>query len=163
MTTVSDKVRKRVCVRPTAEYECFHCRVTFIRVVSQVAATQRKGRNIYCSRDCHTAQRRAGRTQEQLKECKRQREKNWREKHKSQVRLRSMAHYKKTTTSEKRQRLYQKYKHKIAARNKDPAAKIQKKHDDRIWRAKRGYGDYWESQVLLLKLNEELSSQTGEK
>jgi len=130
----------------------------------------REGKKIYCDIACAGWARRVARTEDELRERKRLYDMEYREKNKESRKEQKRLWHAKTYNSElaakqraklKREKPEQEQKRRDYMQSSK--YKSEKKAYDRMYRAKRDYGDEWaDCAVLSLEIREECLSQASD-
>jgi len=131
---------------------CPQCQKEAELKIGAVNYALKKGRNIYCSRDCSSEARR--KTIEEKKAVKAEYDRKHRENNRERLKKEKADYFKRTydpvaaAIARKKRMPY----HVEFCRK--PEQKAKKKIYDRIHRAKKQYGEYWESALIVAELDE---------
>lgn len=131
---------------------CPHCKKEVDLPTGQVNRSNKKKSPIYCGRVCSGLARRLNKSEEQKKNEKAEYDKKYREERKEIIRIKKQE-YNKTPAgraTQKRNRDKLKDYHKQYCRQPEYCAK--KKVYDQEHRAKKQFGEFWESGILLKEL-----------
>lgn len=115
---------------------------------------QKMGLNVYCSRACAGIGRRSGKTKEDLKAEKQAYDKEY--KQRKYVKDRQRHRYAENPPRDKEKIWRKNRAHKHAEYCRAPKYKEYKKaYDEQYW-AKKNYGEFWESAIILQKIEKEV-------
>jgi hypothetical protein len=155
------------------EITCPVCAARVEKTASEVNRARRRGYDVCCSRACAGRRRRSGLTTEQKKRRKAEYDKRRRAELGEQLReeKRAAYHAKPPEVRSKMGALYRKlrkeagYSHSEYCRErmKRPGMKDAKFRYDREYRARKRYGEFWESAVALLELGDEIKKQVPDQ
>ena len=140
---------------------CAHCGLVAEKTVGAANRAKRQGARMYCDRVCAGLARRRNRTDADKKEAKRLYDQQYRATNADRIRARKAAYHKRIYDPAKAAIERKKRAKEHAAYCRRPEYKAWKKIYDRQYRAKKYYGDFWESYLLLLGLNDEIASQAS--
>jgi hypothetical protein len=111
-------------------------------------------KNVYCNKECSGLARRKNKSSEQSKMEKAEYDRQYRLKNKEILKRKKQEYFKKDYSEnpekykEKRRKRYSKH---LEYLNK-PEYKAYKKQYDRVYRAKKQFGELWESHILLVDI-----------
>lgn len=135
---------------------CSYCGEPISQTTGAINRAKKHGRRIYCNRQCAGLGRRGGKTPEQKKEEKRLYDMEYRDKNKDLLKEKKAEYFKRTYDAEKarEKRKARSTQHAEYCRREE--YKEWKKIYDQKYRVKKLFGEYWESAVLLINLNNEI-------
>ena len=140
---------------------CAYCGKEGHQHPSSINRAKREGLNLYCDRKCAGLGRRSNKTKEQLKEEKRIYDKSYRAKNLEKIKADKKIYFQKDYAQNP-----EKYKAirkaKQASHNeycRTPEYKAWKKEYDLKHRAKRGFGEFWESALILRAIDDEMNEE----
>lgn len=118
----------------------------------QITKKIHKGcKNAYCNRECSGLGRRNNKTEQQKKEEKRLYDIEYRNKNIESIKEKNKTYFKKhyeANPEKYRQKRKDNYKRHLEYLN-TPEYKAYKKEYDKKYRAKKQYGEFWESAIIL--------------
>jgi len=112
-------------------------------------------KSIYCGRKCAGIGRRDKRTDEQKKEDKRIYDEKYRLENQKMLKAKKAEYFQKTYDIEKAKIERKKRSKEHAEYCRQPEYKVWKKEYDRKYKAKKNYGEFWESAVISMEIREE--------
>lgn len=134
---------------------CDFCGISCEKKTGHVNRSRKLGHGLFCSLQCAGKFKRKNKTSEQKKLEKKLYDAKYRNKNYEYIRERKIAYFKKDYYSNpekyKQIRKAKQPKHNEYCRR--PEYKAWKKEYDQKWRAKKTFGEFWEAQVALLKLD----------
>lgn len=138
---------------------CHHCKKDFEKQVSDYNVSIRLGINIYCSRECSGLGRRHNKTKDQKKEEKRLYDHEYRAKNLETIKARKKEYFKRTydpvqAAIDRKPRI----KAHIE-RLRNPKYRAYKKLYDKKYLAKKNFGDFWESALLVEEIVNEYDNR----
>jgi len=134
------------------EITCNHCGAVTERERAYVNKAKRDGYDLYCNKTCSGLGRRIHKTEAQKKEEKRLYDQEYRKKNLAMLKKKKSAYF---------QRTYDPVKAAIVRKKGMPAHveycrslkyKKWKKEYDKKYRAKKDYGEFWESHLILKEI-----------
>lgn len=138
--------------------KCCQCGKSVKRYVGYVNRAKKDGLKMFCGKKCFGLSRRDGKTKEQKKAEKAKYDKEFRYYHREEIKQRKAAAFKKDYAANP-----EKYRKERRRRYKDhlkyiqtPEYKKWKKEYDVKYLAKKDFGIYWESAILLKELEDHL-------
>lgn len=138
---------------------CGYCNKLAEKCTGEVNRAKKSSSPIYCNRICAGLGRRTNKTKEQKKLEKREYDKEYREKN-FEARAVQKAAYHKLTYDPVKQREYNQRRMPFHIEYcRRPEYRESKKAYDRIYNAKRDYGEFWEHQLLILDIEKEALSK----
>lgn len=111
-------------------------------------------KNVYCNKLCSSLGRRSNKTEQQKKKEKAEYDRQYRLNNKDMLKRKKHEYFKKdySENPEKYKEIRRKkYSKHLEYLNK-PEYKAYKKEYDRVYRAKKQYGEFWESHILLVDI-----------
>ena len=134
---------------------CPVCKQEHEKENGAVTRAKKKGAPIYCGRKCAGIARRTNKTEAQKKEEKRLYDMQYRENNKEELKVKKAAWFKSWYDPEKAREERKKTMPRHVAYCRQPEYKAWKRDYDRKHRAKRRYGEYWESHLLAMAIRDE--------
>jgi hypothetical protein len=137
---------------------CQYCESKIDKPSGAVNRANRLGLNIYCNRTCAGLARRKNKSESENKEHKRLYDIEYRNKNKELIKAKKAEYFKKdyAKNPEKYKKLRKsKYKKHLEYLN-TPEYKAYKKEYDKKHRAKKYYGEFWESSILLVEIEKQI-------
>lgn len=138
---------------------CAHCGKPSDKLAGAVNRAKRAGLRLFCDRVCAGLGRRHGLSKAALIERKRLYDAGYREKNRGLLKVKKHAHFKATYDPAKaaierkaRMHLHVEYCNR-------PEYKAWKREYDRTYRAKADFGPFWEAALVLLDIENEVSSR----
>ncbi len=141
------------------EVRCAQCDTITLKSNGEVNRAKKGGYQLYCGRKCAGLAKRLHRTVAEQKERKRLYDIEYRRENRARLKAQKAAHYQRTRNPEK-ERIARKAKmaqHVEYCRQ--PAYKAWKRDYDRRYRARKKFGPFWESHLLLLDLKDEIDAR----
>lgn len=138
---------------------CNYCGKPLNKTTGEINRAKKAGLSLYCNRECSGLGRRNDKTKEQKKLEKQQYDKEYRNKNKERIKAKK-AEYNKTKAgraTQKRDRDKRKEQHLEYCRQ--PEYRAYKKEYDQKHRAKKQYGEFWESAILLNKIEQQIPNR----
>lgn len=126
---------------------------------SDVNRAIKAGLNIYCDRKCAGFGRRDNKTTNQRKEEKRLYDIEYRNKNKDMLKVKKAAYFKATYDPEKAAIERKKRMPKHIEYCRQPEYRAKKKQYDSQYLAKKNYGEFWESALLIMDIDNEVSAR----
>jgi hypothetical protein len=138
---------------------CNYCGKPVTQRQGAINRALKHGRGIYCNRECSGLGRRSNKTPEQKKEEKRLYDLEYRNNNKEVLKAKKAEYHKLTydVLSAKEKRKLRAAQHAEYCRQ--PEYKAWKKTYDQQHRAKKLFGEYWESAILLINLDNEIDAR----
>jgi len=133
---------------------CSNCGVKKDRPTGDVNRAKKEGRKLYCSRKCSGIANRSHKSKEQLIEEKRIYDAQYRQREGFKEKAR--ANWAKNYDPVKAAVYRKKRMHKHIAYCRTPEYKKWKSDYDKKYRAKKQFGNYYESALLLIQINTEI-------
>lgn len=144
------------------KFVCAYCKKEADKPTGEVNRALRKGLPLHCNRTCAGLGRRDTRTLQEKREAKRIYDTEYRSKNKEMLKAKKAKFYKETMTPEKRKR-EREYRKATMARHVEycrrPEYKQYKRTYDRVFRAKKYYGDFWECFLLTQDIDSEIATR----
>lgn len=134
---------------------CPVCELEVDKPKGAVNRAKKKGLSIYCGRECAGIARRNSKTVNQKKAEKAAYDKLYRAKNADRIKKEKAEWFRQTYDPVKAAEERKKNMHKHVQYCRQPKYRARKKEYDRAYRAKKHYGEFWEAQVLSLKIREE--------
>lgn len=142
-------------------FVCPECKCNTEKPNGQYNRAVRAGLPIYCGKKCAGIARRKNKTREQRKEEKRIYDMAYRAKNKEMLKVKKSTYYKLNHNPEKEAE----YRKANMARHieycRRPEYKEWKQQYDRRFRAKKLYGEFWESSLVLNDIETEILSRAS--
>jgi len=142
---------------------CAHCGESTQKSVSAINRAKAAGNNLYCGRTCSGLGRRTGFTKAQQVERKREYDAEYRQQNIVRIKTNKAAHFKKTYDPQKAAVERQKTMHRHVEYCRRPEYRAKKKLYDREYRARKIYGEFWESFLLLQDVMTEAGSRMPQR
>ena len=140
-------------------FYCFTCQTQFKRENGEANRTLRKTGYLFCSKTCSGIHRRSLKTTEQKKYEKAEYDRKYRLENKESIKAKKAEYFSRTYDPVAAKEKRKEKKHRHAEYCRSPRYKAYKKKYDQIYRAKKEYGEFWESAVLLNDLEQEIYSR----
>ena len=137
------------------EKPCEYCGKVTLREKSQVDA----GRHKYCNRKCFGLARRLNRSDGEKKALKREYDKQYRANHREILKDKKADWFQKTYDPKKAAIERKKTMPRHVLYCQSPEYRKKKKAYDKIHRAKKYYGEFWETCIALVELQRVIRSQ----
>lgn len=133
---------------------CAHCAAEFQIERGALNRANRRGAKVYCNRTCSGLGRRDKRTDAEKKQAKAEYDRKYRDRNREMLRRKKAEYFQRTydpeaAAIERKER--SKYHAEYCRR---PEYRAWKKQYDRQYRAKKFYGEFWESFLLSLDIRE---------
>ena len=150
----------------TSLTECFYCGKLHEKRNGSINRARKNGDPLYCSKECIKAMRhimsdQCGKTEEELKQEKRDYDKVYRSKNREMLKGKKKAYYQKNKEKiEAKMKVIRqtpKYKKKRKEYLATDKYKNYKHAYDRVHRCKKKYGEFWEAASILIDLEKELT------
>jgi hypothetical protein len=138
---------------------CSYCGKPVSQPAGAINRARKYGRGIYCNRECSGLGRRKNKTPEQKKEEKRLYDMEYRNRNKELLKEKKAEWFSKTYDASKAR---EKRKARSAWHSeycRRPEYKEWKRHYDQKYRAKKLFGEYWESSILLIGIDKEVTER----
>ena len=138
------------------KFNCHYCGKENDRNAAHIRRALEAGNNLYCDRKCSAMGRRTDkRTDEQKKADKAEYDRQYRAKNREKLKKQKKEYFQRTYDPVK-QRAYNqsRMKHHVEYCRR-PEYKAYKKEYDRIYRAKKKFGEFWESHIAILDIEAE--------
>ncbi|MEN8282583.1 hypothetical protein [Acinetobacter gerneri] len=142
-------------------FTCSQCLTEFQRENSQTKRTLKHSNGIiFCSMKCSGLHRRSGKTQEQKKHEKAEYDHKYRERNKAVLKVKKAEYFRKTydPLKAKQQRKLTMPRHVEYC--KSTKYKAYKQKYDMQYRAKKEYGEFWESALIINQLEKEIAERS---
>lgn len=143
------------------EIECAQCGKIHQKQNGHIRRSRSIGAPLYCGMECAGLGRRQNKGIEQKKEEKRIYDTEYRAKNKAMLKAKKAAAFQ--NRPQERREYEKQYRKENMQRHveycRDPEYREKKKGYDQQYRAQKFYGEFWESSVLLTKLETELDKQ----
>lgn len=141
------------------EFICAHCGKKGDRLTGDVNRAIKANRPLYCDKKCAGLGRRKNKTPEQLKEEKRLYDLEYRAKNKEMLKAKKAVYFQATYDPEKAaiERKAKMPRHIEYCRQ--PEYMQKKKIYDRLYRVKKCFGEFWESALLIMDIDKEVSAR----
>lgn len=135
---------------------CKYCSNKIEKSNGAVNRANKVGLNIFCNRTCVGLYRRKNKTEAEKKEHKRLYDIGYRDKNNSKLKAKKAAYNKSESgrATQKRSRDKQKQYHLEYCQTEE--YKKWKKDYDKKHRAKKCYGEFWESSILLMEIERQI-------
>jgi hypothetical protein len=138
---------------------CQHCGKKFQRKPGKAKYLAKKGLKTFCGKGCFGLQRRKNKTLQEKKAEKRAYDMEYRAKNRAMLKVKKAAYYQRTHDPVKEAKIRKARMHLHLEYCRQPKYKAWKKEYDRQYQAKTGYGDFWESFLLLLDIEREIATR----
>jgi hypothetical protein len=134
------------------KFNCAYCRSECDKPTGRVRRAKRRGLNLYCDRKCAGLGRRKNISKQELVERKRLYDIEYRKKNREKLKAKKAAYFQRTYDPQKAAIERKKNMHRHIEYCRRPEYKEWKRNYDRIYRAKKIYGDYWESHLAIVDI-----------
>lgn len=138
---------------------CECCKKKADLPTGKVNRAKKDGYKIYCSRECSSEARRFHRSVEEKKRLKAEYDKQFRKKNAEVIKKRKHEYFKKTYDPQKAAIERKKRMPKHIEYCRQPKYKEYKKQYDVKYRAKKEFGEFWESAILINQIEAEYNQQ----
>jgi len=138
---------------------CEQCGRKVEKPTGHVNRARKEGRKLFCSRRCFGLSRRHNKSDAQKKEEKRLYDMEYRAKNRPMLKVKKAAYFQRTYDPEKAKVERKKRSAAHAEYCRRPEYKAWKKVYDQKYRAKKHYGEFWESFLVLLDLERTVEGQ----
>lgn len=138
---------------------CKQCGEKCEKPVNYINRAKKSGANLYCDRECAGLSRRKNLSKQLKVANKRLYDEQYRAKNRATLKEKKRAHFLKTYDPVKAAEERKKNMARHVEYCRDPEYKKYKKKYDRAYRAKRYFGDFWESFCVLLDLEHEIETR----
>ncbi len=128
-------------------------------MTGEVNRALKRGLPLYCDRTCAGLARRKNKTKEQRVAEKREYDKEYRRENKAMLKEKKAAYFQRTYDPMEAAVERKKNMARHVAYCQRPEYKAWKQDYDRKFRAKQGYGEFWESYLLLHDVEREVYSR----
>ena len=146
--------------------KCDYCGKEFERLVAEVNRSRRLGVKLFCNNKCFGLNRRANKTIEQKKAEKAIYDKEYRAKNYGMLKNKKKAYYDSIKDDQEYKEKCCIYRKKNMPRHieycRRPEYRAKKKIYDREYKAKKFYGDFWESHILTMDIRGECLNQMSD-
>lgn len=143
------------------KHKCNYCGKTVKQPVSAINRAIKNGLSIYCDRVCSGYGRRTNKSEAQKKEEKRLYDMLYRDKNKEMLKEKKAKYFQDTYDPIKAAKERKKNMKRHVEYCRNPEYKSYKKKYDRLYRAKKEYGEEWgEVMNALLFLDDEVKSRS---
>ncbi len=133
---------------------CDYCGRETEKSTGHVNRAKKINSKLYCDRTCAGKAKRHNKSQKELKKEKAEYDKQYREKNREVLKKKNQAYNKTKAGRATQKRNREKMKEKHLAYCRTPEYRAWKKEYDKKHRAKKNYGEYWESAIILNQLEE---------
>lgn len=137
------------------EIVCSTCGKKSLKGHGEVNRSLRRGRPLFCNKICFGLSRRINKSEEQRKLEKKNYDAEYRLKNQEKIRLDKAEYYHRTKDRTKEAAARRKRMPKHVEYCQQPWYKEWKKKYDRVYRAKKLYGEFWEHFLLILDIQGE--------
>jgi hypothetical protein len=131
---------------------CGYCGKECEKEQSQINRANRKGLKLYCNLQCAGAGKRKGYTDEDKKRIKREYDEQYRSKNKDLLKAKKHEYFKRTYDPVQAAIDRRKRYHRHLEYLQTPQYRAWKQEYDQKYRAKKLYGEFWESALLIMKI-----------
>lgn len=138
---------------------CEYCGDEIEKRVGHVTRAIKDGMHLFCDKICSGLSRRINRSIEERKAIKQQYDKEFRVKNKERLKAEKASHFKNTYDSAKAAIVRKKRAPYHAEYCRQPEYRKWKKGYDEQYRAKKLYGEDWESGILLKNILSEIDNR----
>ncbi len=138
---------------------CAHCGKESEKRTGIVNRAIKLGKPLYCGRKCFGLASRNIKTPDQLKEEKRIYDMEYRRKNKALLKAKKAEYFQRTYDPERAAIDRRKTMRRHIEYCRTSEYKAWKKEYDRTYRAKKTYGEFWESFLLLMDVEQEVESR----
>jgi hypothetical protein len=140
---------------------CAFCGSEKKKESTAVTRANKEGRNLYCDRRCAGKGRRTDtRTADQKRADKAEYDRRYRDDNKDLIKKKKSDYFRKTYDPIKAAEKRKINMHRHIKYCQQPQYVEKKKIYDRKYKAKKNHGEYWESAVLALQINDEILKTT---
>lgn len=137
--------------------KCAHCGNDVLKHVGHVNRANKLGMKLFCSKKCFGLDRRISISEK--KELKRLYDIEYRNKNKDLLKSKKQAFNKTEAGRAIQKRNRDKRKDKHAEYINRPDYKSWKQQYDKVYRAKKDYGDFWEAQLILKDIEKQIEPE----
>lgn len=142
-------------------YSCSQCGISFQRETGCANRTLKtSGGKIFCSKACDGVTRSHNKTLEQKKQEKAAYDREYRRKNAEKIKAEKAAYFKATYDPEKARIERKANMHKHVEYCRQPKYKLYKQQYDRVYRAKKEFGEFYEAGILLAEIEKEVSERS---
>lgn len=141
--------------------KCDYCGKDVEKKICHVNRARKLGKKLFCNRTCFGLNKRHNRTDAESKEIKRLYDLEYRDKNESRLKIVRKEWFAKdyAKNPEKyRLRRIAKYKKHLEYLSA-PEYKEWKKNYDKVFRAKKQYGEFWEAELILRDIENEIDNR----
>lgn len=139
--------------------ECAYCGMKVNQPTGAINRAKKKGFPIYCNKVCAGLGRRKNKTIEQKKEEKRIYDMEYRKKNRAKLKALKAMRYQRDRDPVKEAAYRKAHMRRHVEYCRTPEYKAWKKEYDQKFRAKKFYGEFWESAILALAIDREIESR----
>lgn len=147
------------------EVICDQCGNTVLKESNHVNRARKDGAKLFCNQKCFGLSRRNNKTDAQKKAEKAEYDCKYRASNASELQRKKKAYYEKNKDKVKKK--HAAYRKKNMQRHveycRQPEYKKKKAVYDRMYRAKKNFGEFWESALILNELEQEYDSREAFK
>jgi hypothetical protein len=144
------------------KWKCHYCGNDFEIKSGALHRATEKGLNVYCNRTCSGLGRRTNKTDEQKKKDKSEYDKQFREKNRERLKKEKHEYFKRTYDKEQAALVRKKNMPRHVEYCRRPEYRKWKKEYDKIYLAKKQFGEFGEAALALLELEKELERKSPE-
>jgi hypothetical protein len=138
---------------------CNYCNKQVEKSISHINRASKLNAKLFCSKECSSLNRRKNQTVEEKKKLKAEYDKKYREKNSEILKIKKHNYYVNTYNPElaalERKNKYSKHLEYL----RQPKYKQYKKEYDVKYNAKKNYNEFWESFILIKKIENEYDQQ----
>jgi len=138
---------------------CDHCGAQIEKSPGHVNRARKLGMKLFCNRVCFGLDRRSDVTEEEKKERKRLYDIEYRSKNKEIIREKKKVYEQSPAGRAMQKRNREKFKQTHLEYCRTPEYRAWKKIYDRIYRAKKDYGEFYEAALLLRQIEDEVDNR----
>lgn len=143
-------------------FKCAWCKSESFTERGWLNRQKRRGQRSFCSRKCSGLARRINKTDAQKKEEKRLYDIEYRMKNREMLKQKKHEYFKRTYDPVEAAKYRKARMHKHVEYCRRPEYKEYKRKYDRIYRAKKDYGEFWECHVLALDIRDEATKRSSD-
>lgn len=143
----------------STEIKCANCGKKHLRHNGHINRSRAIGAPLYCGRECAGQGRRDTRTIAEKKQAKHLYDMEYRKTNRDILKAKKSAYYQRTHDPVKEAAIRKARMHLHVEYCRRPEYKAWKEEYDRQYRAKQEAGEFWESKILILKIEKELDAK----
>ena len=142
-------------------HPCAQCHAMTWHEAGHVNRSRKIGAPLYCGKECAGLARRNGLSDTEKKARKAEYDREYRAENRKRLKAKKAAYYQRTRDPEREREIRKQRMHLHVAYCRRPEYRAKKHAYDRVYNAKRAFGEFWESGVLLSELEAEVLSRAS--